>query len=183
MRELLSVVYRKCVLEILISERFFMQEKLQKLISAYRELEQKLSDPDVVSNQKEYIRLSKEHANQAEIVAEATRYLSTLDDIAAAKELAFEESDPTEKKALLEVVDELEAGIPELEETIKILLLPEIQTTIRTRLLRFEQVSAEMRQVFLRVTSLRCISVLLSRIVGRLRSLMFHRQKLAVTKK
>ncbi len=101
-----------------------MQEKLQKLISAYRELEQKLSDPDVVSNQKEYIRLSKEHANQAEIVAEATRYLSTLDDIAAAKELAFEESDPTEKKALLEVVDELEAGIPELEETIKILLLP-----------------------------------------------------------
>ena len=42
-----------------------MRDKLEKLILAYQELEKKLSDPSVVSDQKEYARLAKEHASQA----------------------------------------------------------------------------------------------------------------------
>ena len=35
-----------------------MRDKLEKLIAAYEELEKKLSDPAVMSDQKEYTRLA-----------------------------------------------------------------------------------------------------------------------------
>ena len=64
-----------------------MRDKLEKLIAAYAELEQKLSDPSVVADQKEYMRLAKEHAHQADLVARAREYIAALDDIDAAKEI------------------------------------------------------------------------------------------------
>lgn len=71
-----------------------MRDKLEKLISAYSELEKKLSDPSVVADQKEYMRLAKEHAHQADLVAAARQYISALDDIEAAKEMLHDTSDP-----------------------------------------------------------------------------------------
>ena len=37
-----------------------MRDKLVKIIEAYDELQQKMGDPDVLANQKEYNRLAKE---------------------------------------------------------------------------------------------------------------------------
>ena len=101
-----------------------MRDKLEKLIAAYAELEKKLSDPAVVQNQKEYTRLAKEHAAQAELVAKARAYLSALDDIDAAKEMLHETSDPDDKALLLEDISENEAKLPGLEEDIKFMLIP-----------------------------------------------------------
>ena len=101
-----------------------MREKLEKIIAAYQELEQKLSDPSIVSNQKEYTRLAKEHANQAELIAKAREYLGALDDIEAAKEMLRETSDADEKEMLQMDISENEAKLPQLEDDIKILLIP-----------------------------------------------------------
>lgn len=101
-----------------------MRDKLEKLIAAYEELEKKLSDPSVVSNQKEYMRLAKEHAHQADLVAAAREYLSALDDIEAAKEMLHETSDADEKALLQEDISENEAKLPQLEEDIKFMLIP-----------------------------------------------------------
>lgn len=101
-----------------------MQEKLEKLIAAYEELEAKLGDPAVIADQKEYTRLAKEHANQSEIVGKAREYVGNLNDIQAAKELIREESDADEKKSLQAMVSMLESEVSSLEEEIKILLLP-----------------------------------------------------------
>ena len=62
-----------------------MRDKLEKIIAAYEELEQKMVDPAVVSDPKEYARIAKEHADQAALVAKAREYLQALDDIEAAK--------------------------------------------------------------------------------------------------
>ena len=67
-----------------------MRDRLIALLEAYRELERKLSDPAVYNDQKEYARLAKEHASQAELAEKAQAYLSALDDIEAAKELLHE---------------------------------------------------------------------------------------------
>lgn len=48
-----------------------MRDKLEKLIAAYADLEKKLVDPAVVSDQKEYTRLAKEHSSQSELVEKA----------------------------------------------------------------------------------------------------------------
>ena len=101
-----------------------MRDKLEKLIAAYEELEKKMVDPAVVSDPKEYARIAKEHANQAALVEKAREYLTALDDIEAAKEMLHEESDPEERAMLQEDIVANEAKLPELEQEIKIMLIP-----------------------------------------------------------
>ncbi len=101
-----------------------MRDKLEKLIVAYAELEQRLGDPEVVSDPKEYARLAKEHSNQAALVAHAREYISALDDIDVAKEMLSEEKDPESKEMLQLDISENEAKLPGLEDEIKIMLIP-----------------------------------------------------------
>ncbi len=101
-----------------------MRDKLQKLLDAYAELEKRMVDPAVVSDPKEYARIAKEHASQAELVAKAREYLSALDDIDVAKEMQRETSDPDEKAMLQEDIAANEAKLPGLEDEIKIMLIP-----------------------------------------------------------
>ena len=101
-----------------------MRDKLEKLIQAYEELEKRLVSPEVVSDPKEYARLAKEHASQAELVAKAREYLTALDDIDVAKEMLRETSDADEKEMLQEDLAANEAKLPELEDEIKVMLIP-----------------------------------------------------------
>ena len=100
-----------------------MRDKLTKIIAAYEELEKRLMDPAVVADPKEYARLAKEHAGQADLVAKAREYLSALDDIETAKEM-LHEADADEKAMLQEDIAANEAKLPALEEDIKFLLIP-----------------------------------------------------------
>ena len=89
-----------------------MRDKLEKLLDAYAELEKRMVDPAVVSDPKEYARIAKEHANQAELASKAREYLTALDDIDVAKEM------------LQEDLASNEAKLPELEDEIKVMLIP-----------------------------------------------------------
>lgn len=101
-----------------------MRDKLEKIIAAYEELEQKMVDPAVVSDPKEYARIAKEHADQAALVAKAREYLQALDDIEAAKEMLHEASDAEEKEMLQADISDNEAKLPALEEDVKYMLIP-----------------------------------------------------------
>lgn len=101
-----------------------MRDKLEKIIIAYSELEKKLSDPSVVADQKEYMRLAKEHAHQSALVGAAREYIGALDDIEIAKEMLHEESDADAKAMLQEEIAANEAKLPQLEEDIKFMLIP-----------------------------------------------------------
>ncbi len=101
-----------------------MPEKLKKLVAAYEELEQKLGDPAVIADPKEYARLAKEHADQAELVAKAREYLQALEDVETAKEMLKETSDPDDKAMLQEDISSNEERLPKLEDEIKIMLIP-----------------------------------------------------------
>ena len=101
-----------------------MRDKLEKIIAAYEELEQKMVDPAVVSDPKEYARIAKEHADQAALVAKAREYLQALDDIEAAKEMLHETSDAEEKEMLQADISENESKLPALEEDVKYMLIP-----------------------------------------------------------
>ena len=101
-----------------------MRDKLEKLIAAYQELEQKLSDPSVASDIKEFTRLNKEYAHQTELITKAREYLGALDDIEAAKEMLRETTDADEKEMLQADISENEEKLPQLEEDIKFLLIP-----------------------------------------------------------
>ena len=98
-----------------------MTEKLEKIIEAYEELESKMGDPDIVSNQKEYNRLAKEFASQGPLVKMAREYVAAVDDLAAAKELL---GDPEMKEFAQEEIAEIEEKLPGIEEEIKFMLIP-----------------------------------------------------------
>ena len=98
-----------------------MREKLEKIIESYTELESKLGDPAVLSNQKEYTRLSKEFANQGPLVAKAREYVAACNDIEDAKEML---GDPDMKDFAQETISAAESKLPALEEDIKFMLIP-----------------------------------------------------------
>ena len=101
-----------------------MRDKLEKIIIAFEELEKKLSDPAVASDIKEFTRLNKEYAHQTDLVKAAREYLGALDDIEVAKEMLHDTSDAGEKEMLQMEISENEAKLPQLEEDIKIMLIP-----------------------------------------------------------
>jgi peptide chain release factor 1 len=101
-----------------------MREKLQDIVKAYGDLEARLSDPAVLADQKEYARLAKEHASQAELVAEAKGYIQAGDDLATAREMLRGESDQETKEFAQAEIDEQLAALAAAEERIKAMLVP-----------------------------------------------------------
>ncbi|MBQ9690962.1 MAG: peptide chain release factor 1 [Eggerthellaceae bacterium] len=99
-----------------------MQEKLEKIIEGYQDLEKKLGDPAILADQKEYTRLSKEFSNQAPLVAHAREYLQACADIADAKAML---DDADMREFAQETIAEAEAKLPGLEEEIKFMLIPD----------------------------------------------------------
>lgn len=98
-----------------------MREKLEKIISAYEELERKMGDPSVVSDQKEYAKLAKEFSNQAELVAKARAYVQDCEDLEEAREML---DDPEMKEFGQEEIARIESELPGLEDEIKVMLIP-----------------------------------------------------------
>lgn len=98
-----------------------MREKLEKIIEAYKELEVKLGDPEVLANQHEYNKLAKNFSDQGPLVAKAREYIQCLDDLAEAKEML---SEPDMKEFAQEEISRIEGKLPQLEEDIKIMLIP-----------------------------------------------------------
>ncbi|CAM2755584.1 MULTISPECIES: peptide chain release factor 1 [Slackia] len=99
-----------------------LREKLTKIIEGYAEIEEKLGDPAVLADQREYTRLSKEFANQAALVGKANDYLQACRDIDDAKEML---GDPDMREFAQETIAESEAKLPALAETIKVMLIPD----------------------------------------------------------
>ena len=98
-----------------------MREKLEKIIEAYKELETKLGDPAVLADQHEYNKLAKSFSDQGPLVAKAREYIQCLDDLTEAKEML---SEPDMKEFAHEEISRIEAELPQLEEDIKIMLIP-----------------------------------------------------------
>jgi peptide chain release factor 1 len=101
-----------------------MREKLESILSSYDEITAKLSDPAVLSDQKEYARLAKEHSDMTSLAAKVREYLGVLDGIAGAREMLKTETDPEMKELAKDELDELEGQVEALEEELKVMMLP-----------------------------------------------------------
>jgi peptide chain release factor 1 len=101
-----------------------MREKLKKILAAYDELTERMGDPAVLSDQKEYARLAKEHRSQTPLAELARTYLAAMDDLDTAKEMLREDSDPDAREMAKEEIDDIEGRLPAMEEELKVMLLP-----------------------------------------------------------
>ena len=100
-----------------------MTEKLHEIEQRYQEIGEKLSDPEIISDQAAYTKLSREHKRLTPIVETFGRLKSFTARFEEAKELL--QSGDAELKELAEAeYKESREGIKETEQALKVLLLP-----------------------------------------------------------
>lgn len=98
-------------------------DKLKEIEASYRELEQKMADPAVANDPQEMQQLGRKHVELSPIVDAFSRYEAALRAVEEAKEI-MSGDDEEMKELAQEELASLEAGIPELEHEIRVLLLP-----------------------------------------------------------
>ncbi len=101
-----------------------MLEKIEQIEKNYIELGIKLSDPATAQDYETFRDLSKQRKSMEETVKTYHEYKEAKDAIAEARELMHSEKDPSMKEFLQNEIETNEAKIPELEERMKVLLLP-----------------------------------------------------------
>ncbi len=101
-----------------------MLDKLEKIEKRYKEIEQKLSDPEVVQKQSLYRDLAKEEADLAPIIQKTREYRKLLSDINGARQVLKEESDDELVEMAELEVEELSEKREALEEELRFLLIP-----------------------------------------------------------
>ena len=97
--------------------------RMASLERRYEEVSSLLGQPDVIAKRGEFAKLSREHADLEELV-QAWRELVKLREDRAQAEAMMAEGDAEMRALAREELDELEGKIGELEQRIKILLLP-----------------------------------------------------------
>lgn len=102
-----------------------MFDKLSFIEDRFAELEQKISDPEVIADQELWRKLCKEHSDITPIVEKYREYKALNDNIAEAGEMLQDPSLDKDDKAMIEEeISESKRRIDEVSEEIKILLLP-----------------------------------------------------------
>ena len=101
-----------------------MYDQLDAFIIRYEELSELLSDPEVLSDTKRFLELTKEEAGLREKVATFKRYKEVEGEIAYTEELLSENLDEDMAAMAKEELSDLKKEKTEREERIKVLLLP-----------------------------------------------------------
>jgi peptide chain release factor 1 len=98
-------------------------DKLKEIENKYQELEKSLADPQLFSQPDRYQRLAKEHKSLAPLVSAFREWKEVTRREEEAREL-LREGDEEIRELAREELRELEGKAQELEERLKILLLP-----------------------------------------------------------
>ncbi len=98
-----------------------MFDNLDEIEKKYDDLTIKISDPEEIKKQDEWRKEMKEHSDLEPIVNKYREYKKAVKDLEESKELM---KDPEMKELAEEEAKEAKERIPQLEEELKILLIP-----------------------------------------------------------
>ena len=101
-----------------------MFDKLEDLLIRYEEIMGELQEPDVVNDQSRFRKLMKEQNDLTPIVETYKEYKNCKQNIEDSLSLLEEESDEEMKELAKEELSESKKRVEELEQELKILLLP-----------------------------------------------------------
>ncbi len=122
-RELYVLLHPK-IRTIIMAESSLLQ-RLDGLDARFEEIGTLITDPDVIADQKRYVKLTKEYKSLETLLAATHRYRKLLEDIEQAKLVLDTETDEDLRAMARDEIDDIQAQLPKLEEEIKLLLIPE----------------------------------------------------------
>ena len=98
--------------------------KIEGLHSKFASIQEQISDPAVMGDMKKYVQLNKEYKELAPILEAGAKYKKMVEDYESAKEILQIEKDEELREMAKEEVTSLEEVLPQMEEDIKLLLIP-----------------------------------------------------------
>jgi peptide chain release factor 1 len=104
-----------------------MQDLLKKLDAIeyrFAEVGTLIVDPAIISDMDRYVKLNKEYKELEEVVTAYKKYKDVVANIKSSKELLAIEEDPEMREMAKMEIDDLENKRPEIEESLKFLLIP-----------------------------------------------------------
>jgi peptide chain release factor 1 len=101
-----------------------MFPKLDELEIKLSSLEEKLSDPALIANQREYTKVAQEYAQVTKLASLCSVYQKVHEDLAENNEMLAEEEDPELLELVKNDIHELQEKSNKLENDLKYLLLP-----------------------------------------------------------
>ena len=101
-----------------------MLEKLDFLTDKYKELNLKISDPEIIADNTVWTKYVKEHADIEPVVIKYREYKKTVSELSDAKEMLEEAKDKEFEEMVKNEIAELTDKMETLEQELKFLLLP-----------------------------------------------------------
>jgi peptide chain release factor 1 len=99
-------------------------EKLEGVKNRFIEVGELLTQPEILTDMKRYVKLNKEYKDLVPIVESYDRYKLALSNINSAREILSTEKDDELREMAKAELDELNEKLPAMEEEIKMLLIP-----------------------------------------------------------
>lgn len=99
--------------------------RLDGIDARFEEVSLLITDPSVISDMKRFVKLTKEYKDLEKLTKVTSKYKQMLRDIEEAREVLDTETDPDMRELAKEDLDANTAALPEIEEEIKLLLIPE----------------------------------------------------------
>ena len=99
-------------------------DKLETINRRWEEMSEQLSDPDVMSDMKRYVKLNKDYKDLEPVVQAFKEYKSVTSNIENAREIIKNEKDDDFREMAREELDTFEERKEKLEEDIRIMLIP-----------------------------------------------------------
>jgi peptide chain release factor 1 len=100
-----------------------MLDKLEAIQDRYYYLEEKLSDPDVLADMKQFAKINKEYKDMSEIIETYKKYTLTASNLENAREM-LKDADPEMKEMAQLEITELAPLADELMSELEYLLIP-----------------------------------------------------------
>ena len=99
-------------------------DKLETINRRWEEMSEQLNDPAVMADMKRFVRLNKDYKDLEPVVGAFKEYKNVVSNIEHAKEVIKKENDEDFRQMALEELDELQKRQEELEEDIRLMLIP-----------------------------------------------------------
>jgi peptide chain release factor 1 len=101
-----------------------MLEKIEIIKQRFDEVSDLIIQPDIISDQKRYIKISKEYKDLKKILDRGQLYKTLMSNIEEAQEIIADGSDSEMVEMAKIELEEAKVQLPNLEEEIKVLLIP-----------------------------------------------------------
>jgi peptide chain release factor 1 len=104
--------------------QYALLEKYESIKHRFDEIQQQITDPNVIADMKRYVKLNQEYKNLEKLVSVFREYKNLVDNIESGKEILEQESDAELREMARDEIELAEELIPEKEKQIKFLLVP-----------------------------------------------------------